>query len=95
MLCSHSRYILNIVASAFVALGALFDIGVWYYVKNLSIFDEEDQKKDNNSAAVDNNMKPGMEMKGQPMDSNGRLSISTITNASAMASTDEKDKEQN
>lgn len=25
----------------FVVLGALFDCGVWYYVKDLKIFDEE------------------------------------------------------
>ncbi|XP_067632743.1 solute carrier organic anion transporter family member 74D-like isoform X2 [Eurosta solidaginis] len=35
------RYILNITASVFVAVGALFDVGVWYYVKDLKIFDEE------------------------------------------------------
>lgn len=93
--CFHSRYILNIVASAFVTLGALFDIGVWYYVKNLNIFDEEN--KDDNTVTVDteNNNKAGMEMKG-PVDSNGRLSISTITTASIVAgSTDEKEKERN
>lgn len=96
MLCFYSRYILNIVASAFVTLGSLFDIGVWYYVKNLSIFDEEKPNEDNNSATADNNNKPGMELKGAPLDINGRLSISTITTASAVAgSTDEKEKEQN
>lgn len=25
----------------FVALGTVFDIGVWYYVKDVKIFDEE------------------------------------------------------
>uniref|UniRef100_A0A0K8WG47 Solute carrier organic anion transporter family member n=2 Tax=Bactrocera latifrons TaxID=174628 RepID=A0A0K8WG47_BACLA len=35
------RYTLNITASVFVAIGALFDWGVWYYVKDLKIFDEE------------------------------------------------------
>ncbi|CAD7015022.1 unnamed protein product [Ceratitis capitata] len=35
------RYTLNITASVFVAIGALFDWGVWYYVKDLQIFDEE------------------------------------------------------
>lgn len=89
--CFHSRYLLNIVASAFVTLGALFDIGVWYYVKNLNIFDEENNV-DNN--VNDNNNKAGMEMKGQ-MDSNGRLSISTITTASIVGSADEKEKERN
>lgn len=36
-----SRYTLNITASVFIAIGALFDLGVWYYVKDLKIFDEE------------------------------------------------------
>ncbi|XP_053963172.1 solute carrier organic anion transporter family member 3A1-like isoform X1 [Anastrepha ludens] len=35
------RYTLNITSSVFVAIGALFDWGVWYYVKDLKIFDEE------------------------------------------------------
>ena len=26
---------------AFVAIGTIFDVGVWYYVKNLQIFDDE------------------------------------------------------
>lgn len=38
---SYARYTLNITASVFVAIGALFDWGVWYYVKDLQIFDEE------------------------------------------------------
>ncbi|KAL5285654.1 hypothetical protein ACFFRR_007384 [Megaselia abdita] len=90
------RYILNIVASAFVTLGALFDIGVWYYVKNLKIFDEENNNEDNITSATDNNNKSDMEMKGPAMDINGRLSISTITTASIVAgSEDEKEKERN
>lgn len=92
------RYYLNIVASGFVTLGALFDIGVWYYVENLSIFDEENQNEDNNSTTADGNLgKAGMEMKGQLVDSNGRLSISTITTASGVvgSTTDDKEKEQN
>lgn len=35
------RYILNFIASVFVSIGTLFDVGVWYYVKDLKIFDEE------------------------------------------------------
>ncbi|XP_059225479.1 solute carrier organic anion transporter family member 74D [Stomoxys calcitrans] len=37
------RYILNMTAAVFIAIGALFDCGVWYYVKDLKIFDEEVQ----------------------------------------------------
>lgn len=28
-------------SAVFVTIGALFDVGVWYYVKDLKIFDEE------------------------------------------------------
>lgn len=35
------RYTLNFIASTFVTLGSIFDVGVWYYVKDLKIFDEE------------------------------------------------------
>ncbi|XP_017837173.1 solute carrier organic anion transporter family member 74D isoform X2 [Drosophila busckii] len=35
------RYTLNFTAAVFISLGALFDFGVWYYVKDLKIFDEE------------------------------------------------------
>ncbi|XP_037950487.1 solute carrier organic anion transporter family member 74D-like [Teleopsis dalmanni] len=35
------RYTLNITAAIFITIGALFDCGVWYYVKDLKIFDEE------------------------------------------------------
>ncbi|KAH8369791.1 hypothetical protein KR093_000982, partial [Drosophila rubida] len=35
------RYTLNFTAAVFITLGAIFDFGVWYYVKDLKIFDEE------------------------------------------------------
>ncbi|XP_071453353.1 solute carrier organic anion transporter family member 74D [Hetaerina americana] len=41
------RYILNFTAAAFVTIGTAFDGGVWYYAKNLKIFDDhEDVKKE-------------------------------------------------
>lgn len=36
-----SRYTLNFTAAVFIAIGAVFDLGVWYYAKDLKIFDEE------------------------------------------------------
>jgi len=36
--CSN---LLNVTAAVFVAIGTLFDVGVWYYVKDLKIFDDE------------------------------------------------------
>ncbi|KAH8402448.1 hypothetical protein KR009_012021 [Drosophila setifemur] len=35
------RYTLNFTAAVFIAIGAVFDLGVWYYAKDLKIFDEE------------------------------------------------------
>lgn len=35
------RYNLNLFASGFVAIGTLLDVAVWYYVKDLKIFDEK------------------------------------------------------
>ena len=35
------RYWLNSIACGFVFIGVVFDIGVWYLVKDLKIFDEE------------------------------------------------------
>lgn len=32
---------MNTIAAAFIAVGALFDVGVWYHVKDLKIYDEE------------------------------------------------------
>lgn len=32
---------MNIIASTFVFIGTIFDVGVWYFVKDLKIFDEE------------------------------------------------------
>ncbi|CAL1679964.1 unnamed protein product [Lasius platythorax] len=35
------RYLLNFTAASFVTIGTVFDIGVWYFVKGVKIFDEE------------------------------------------------------
>ncbi|XP_035719579.1 solute carrier organic anion transporter family member 74D-like [Vespa mandarinia] len=40
------RYLLNFTAASFVIIGTLFDIGVWYYVKDVKIFDEEIELED-------------------------------------------------
>ncbi|EDS45572.1 organic anion transporter [Culex quinquefasciatus] len=40
------RYLLNFIAAGFVLVGTLFDCGVWYYVKNLKIFDDEVKDKE-------------------------------------------------
>ncbi|XP_058065662.1 solute carrier organic anion transporter family member 74D isoform X1 [Anopheles bellator] len=40
------RYLLNFIAAAFVLVGTLFDCGVWYYVKDLKIFDDEVNEKE-------------------------------------------------
>ncbi|XP_055606814.1 solute carrier organic anion transporter family member 74D [Uranotaenia lowii] len=40
------RYLLNFTAAAFVLVGTLVDCGVWYYVKDLKIFDDEVKDKE-------------------------------------------------
>lgn len=42
---NHFRYTLNFTAAAFIFIGTIFDVGVWYLVKNLKIFDESSVKK--------------------------------------------------
>ena len=42
---------MNFIAAGFVCVGVLFDGGVWYYVKDLKIFDEE--VKDNEIKKAD------------------------------------------
>lgn len=45
------RYKVNLYASFFVAIGTIFDVGVWYFVKDLKIFDEK--VKDNELVDVE------------------------------------------
>ncbi|XP_017886610.1 solute carrier organic anion transporter family member 2A1 [Ceratina calcarata] len=40
------RYLLNFTAATFVTIGTIFDVGVWYFVKDVKIFDEEIELKD-------------------------------------------------
>ncbi|KAJ8878589.1 hypothetical protein PR048_019170 [Dryococelus australis] len=40
------RTTLNLTAAGFIAVGAIFDVSVWYFVKNVKIFDEEVELKD-------------------------------------------------
>lgn len=37
---------MNIIAACFVSVGTMFDAGVWFFVKNLKIFDEEPNDKE-------------------------------------------------
>lgn len=47
------RYWMNYIASAFVTVGVLFDAGVWFYVKDLKIFDEKTKTKEIEIVALD------------------------------------------
>ncbi|KAG5312484.1 SO2A1 protein, partial [Acromyrmex insinuator] len=40
------RYLLNFTAASFVTIGTVFDVGVWYFVKDVKIFDEEIELED-------------------------------------------------
>ena len=37
---------MNLIAAGFVTLGVIFDIAVWYCVKDLKIFDDEVKSKE-------------------------------------------------
>jgi len=37
---------MNFIAAGFVTVGVLFDAGVWYYVKDLKIFDDDIKPKE-------------------------------------------------
>jgi hypothetical protein len=46
------RYLINFTAALFIFLGTVVDLGVWFYVKDLKIFDDEDLETENKSEAT-------------------------------------------
>lgn len=40
------RYTLNMTAAGFVLIGTLWDIGTWYYSKDVKIFDENEDDEE-------------------------------------------------
>lgn len=38
------RVTLNFVAAIFISISTICNSGVWYHVKNLKVFDDEDEK---------------------------------------------------
>ncbi|XP_014230638.1 solute carrier organic anion transporter family member 2A1 isoform X1 [Trichogramma pretiosum] len=40
---SALRSLVNYTAAGFVSIGVCFDVGVWYYVKNVKVFEEEEE----------------------------------------------------
>ncbi|XP_039275569.1 solute carrier organic anion transporter family member 74D [Nilaparvata lugens] len=38
------RYILNVTSAVFVTIGTIFDGGVWFYVKDLKVFDNDEEE---------------------------------------------------
>ena len=43
---------MNFSAALFIALGTLVDVGVWHYVKDLKIFDDEDEDEKNGITSI-------------------------------------------
>lgn len=39
-----SRYTLNMTAAGFVLIGTIFDVGTWYFSKDVQIFDEKEDE---------------------------------------------------
>lgn len=50
------RVTLNIISASIITFGVLFDVGVWYYVKDLKIFDDDDEQKISSSSATNQNI---------------------------------------
>ena len=46
------RYLMNFSAALFIFLGTLVDVGVWHFVKDLKIFDDEDEDEKNEITTV-------------------------------------------
>lgn len=42
------KYTFNVSAGAFILIGMLFDVGTWYYAKDIKIFDEKQKKCEKN-----------------------------------------------
>lgn len=47
---------MNIISASIITFGVLFDAGVWYYVKDLKIFDDDDEQKISNSSVTNKNI---------------------------------------
>ena len=44
-------------AAAFVLIGTIWDIGTWYYSKDVKIFDDEEEKKETELFLEDKTLK--------------------------------------
>lgn len=56
---------MNLIASVFITISVLFDVGVWYFVKDLVVFDDE-KADDNNavdSVSLENILEPQVNSK--------------------------------
>lgn len=47
---------MNIISASIITFGVLFDAGVWYYVKDLKIFDDDDEQKISKSPVSNKNI---------------------------------------
>ena len=53
---------MNFIAAGFVVIGTIFDAGVWYYVKDLKIFDHEVKKEEFELAEKEEEIDPSKPM---------------------------------
>ena len=49
---------MNTISAAFIIVGVIFDIGVWYFVKDLKIFDDEIHQTELNEVNKDEEKMP-------------------------------------
>lgn len=50
------KYSVNFTAGGLIFIGTLFDIGTWYYSKDVEIFDKEDDEEDNDEIKKESNL---------------------------------------
>jgi solute carrier organic anion transporter family, member 5A len=48
-----NRYTLNMTAAGFVLIGTLWDIGTWYYSKDVEIFDKSDDNENDDVEQIE------------------------------------------
>uniref|UniRef100_A0A336N235 Solute carrier organic anion transporter family member n=1 Tax=Culicoides sonorensis TaxID=179676 RepID=A0A336N235_CULSO len=50
----YLRYSMNFIAAGFVFIGTCFDVGTWYFSKNVQVFDSNEEKRDEVNENKDN-----------------------------------------
>lgn len=60
---------MNVACASLIFLGSFWNIGVWYYAKDMQVFDDDEKKPENKQNEA-------MELKEQNIDNDKRLESS-------------------